>query len=92
MPTGFNPADYTPGQLEAIEHVLACLDGDIFRNTETGEVVILTDGGNYIVSVDKEGGISSTYAYAQPPAIDPLGAVPVDKLIAEEGWDASWEC
>ncbi|HZZ17173.1 MAG TPA: hypothetical protein VFE08_14560 [Candidatus Sulfotelmatobacter sp.] len=94
MATGFNPSDYQPDQLEEIEHVLGTLDGDVFRNSETGEVVILTDGGNYIISVAVNGETSSTYATVGPLE-DFLGPKENEHVLTDvaeiKGWDAGWE-
>ena len=97
MPTGFTPNDYTPEQLEGIESVLACLDGDVFRNPETQEVLILTDGGNYIISVRPDGDTSSTYACLEPLE-NFLGPKENEHVLHEEdlselqGWSTGWEC
>jgi hypothetical protein len=93
--TGFIPNEYTTAQQEAIESVLACLDGDVFLNQETGEVVILTDGGNYIISVATTGETSSTYA-ATGPLEDFLGPKENEHVLQDvseiQGWETGWTC
>jgi hypothetical protein len=54
-------------QAEGVKHVLAAVAGTVFRSG-IGEVIILLDTADYVISVDSDGDTASAYLVTVPPA------------------------
>ena len=88
-PTG--PNGYPLPQEEAIKHINACLPYVAFYDGADGEVLALTDGGNYLISISPDGSTSSAYLINQPPE-DVVNPYVVDELSDIKGFATGWEC
>jgi hypothetical protein len=83
------PPEMTANQAAAVGGILAAMAGTVFRS-DAGEVLVLLDTANYVISVDEHGDTVSAYLVTVPPGDIARALNAAEDEIS--GWSTGWDC